>query len=105
MVCGNNLIVALTGESKKVKWWMIIMKIQNMQSEESRNLSGVNIRKIREDSGMTQNDLVSKLKKNGMEITACTLCKMETGKRSITDIELVIIAKTLSVSVESLIQI
>ena len=80
------------------------MKEQNKQGEDGRNLSGPKIKEIRESLGMTQRQLVEKLKKLDVSINACTLSKMETTKRGITDIELVAFSEALEVSVDVLVK-
>ncbi len=79
------------------------MKTQKIRSEDGRNLAGPRIKEIRDKIGMTQSTLVKKLRKYGVDITACTLSKIETTKRSITDIELVAFVRALEVSIDTLI--
>lgn len=81
------------------------MKTQKIKGEEGRNLAGPRIKEVRDKTGMTQNTLVEKLKKYGVDITACTLSKIETTKRSITDIELVAFVRALDISIETLIDL
>ncbi len=81
------------------------MKTSKNQGEECRNMAGPKIKETREKKGMTQIDLVKDLKRYGVEITACTLSKVETMKRSITDIELVAFTKALDTPIESLIDL
>lgn len=44
---------------------------------------GANIRKIREEEGMTQEALSAKLQTMGLEITRSALAKIEVGQRHI----------------------
>ncbi len=79
------------------------MKTQKVKAEDGRNLAGPRIKEVRDRTGMTQNTLVERLKKYGVDITACTLSKIETTKRSITDIELVAFMRALDISIDALI--
>ncbi len=65
---------------------------------------GNNIRKHREKTGMTQNDLAAKLQINGCDITRSALAKIEVGQRHIYLDELMNIKKILKVSYESLLE-
>lgn len=79
------------------------MKKEISQSEEIRNLAGPKIREIRERKKLTQKLIIEELKKQGVDINASTLSKMENMRRSISDFELVAIARVLKVSVVELI--
>lgn len=65
---------------------------------------GNNIRKYREKTGMTQNDLAAKLQINGCDITRSALAKIEVGQRHIYPDELMNIKKILKVSYENLLE-
>ncbi len=82
---------------------MIFMKAQNNQADGCRNLAGPKIKEIRDKNNMTQRELVVKLEKRGVYLTACTLSKIETQKRSITDVELSAFSKALEVGIDELI--
>lgn len=47
---------------------------------------------------LTQKDLAARLELNGWKISRTTLAKIETGVRLVTDFEVVVLAKTLKVS-------
>lgn len=79
------------------------MKDQKMLNEEIRNLSGPKIKWVRSKKKITQRELVERLTEQGVNITPCTLSKMETQQRGITDIELVALSRALEVSVDVLI--
>jgi transcriptional regulator with XRE-family HTH domain len=51
---------------------------------------------------LSQSELASRLKLNGLKISPGNLAKIEAGTRQVTDIELEILAKTLKVSISSL---
>lgn len=69
------------------------------------NIAGLNIHNIRTQKfpGLSQNGLAAKMQLEGIEITKNTIQRMEAGLCSISDIQLVIIAKVLQVSVEQLV--
>lgn len=82
-----------------------IMKAQGNQTDGCRNLAGPKIKEIRDKTNMTQRELVSKLEERGVYITPCTLSKIETQKRSITDIELSAFSRALEVGIDELIDV
>lgn len=67
-----------------------------------KNMTGTKIRALRSKLGISQKQLAEKLISSGLDITACTLCKIEGGMRGISDIELWHIAAVLNVSVNEL---
>lgn len=73
---------------------------------ESNNLSGVNIARIRKaiKPSLSQRALADKLQLNGIDVDKNAIQRIECGKRFVTDIELVVIAKVLEVSVLELIK-
>lgn len=68
---------------------------------DSNNISGKNIARIRKATSpkLSQRALADKLQLLGIDIDKNAVQRIECGKRFITDIELVVIAKTLKVSV------
>ncbi len=68
---------------------------------DSNNLSGKNIAKIRKaiSPRLSQRALADKLQLEGIDVDKNAIQRIECGKRFITDIELVSIAKVLKVSV------
>lgn len=71
-----------------------------------RNLIGERVRATRlaHQPPITQNDLSARLHVLGVEIDRAGISKIETGNREVTDVELVAIAKSLKVTVESLLK-
>lgn len=67
-----------------------------------KNITGLKIRALRSKLGISQKQLAEQLNADGLDITACTLCKIESGIRGITDIELWHIAGVLKVSINEL---
>lgn len=67
----------------------------------SKNLVGKRMRIARAmmNPPISQADLLARLQLSGMTISQATLSKIETGERSVTDMELVEIAKALGVDI------
>lgn len=63
------------------------------------NIVGEKVTFARTNKKMKQKELLAKLQVNGMDITSPALSKLEGQLRSVTDIEIVILAKVLDVSV------
>ena len=64
-----------------------------------KNIIGSRVRKARKQSKITQRDLVARLQVSGIKIDQAALSKLETGNRSVTDIEIHAIAKILKVPI------
>lgn len=69
---------------------------------ESKNIVGGRVREARKSvkPQITQLDLVARLQLLGMMIDQSGLSKIESGRRPVSDIEVVALAKALKVSVE-----
>lgn len=67
-----------------------------------KNITGVKIRALRMKLGISQKQFAQTLNSNGLDITACTLCKIESGIRGVSDIELWHIAEVLNISINEL---
>ena len=65
-----------------------------------KNIVGDNIRQMRSRLAISQKQLAALLNEEGLDITSCTLCKIENGTRGISDIELWMLAKLFRVSVD-----
>jgi len=68
------------------------------------NIIGKHVREARHKfkPTLTQEELAARLQVAGWKISRESLAKIETGMRTVTDIELMALAKTLKVSAESL---
>ncbi len=77
------------------------MKIRK-QEYGSANIVGKNIEKLRKLSGIKQKDFISKMQILGVDINPTSYSKLEGQIRICTDIELLVIAKILNVSVDEL---
>lgn len=65
-----------------------------------KNLCGDRIHQARTTQRMSQSDLAARMQVNGVIIEREAISKIETGDRFVTDYELLIFAKVLSVSVD-----
>lgn len=67
-----------------------------------RNVVGAQIRKLRYQQEMTQDDLAARCGRLGLDISRGTLAKVEAKVRCVSDEELYILAKSLGVKVDEL---
>ena len=69
-----------------------------------RNVVGPRIREARYRAGrrITQEELAARLQSLGVNIDRSAVSKIESGKRAVTDIEIVAISKTLGIRVGAL---
>lgn len=65
-----------------------------------KNLCGDRIHQARTTQRMSQSHLAARMQVNGVIIEREAISKIETGDRFVTDYELLIFAKVLSVSVD-----
>lgn len=70
-----------------------------------RNIIGKRVTLARNNKNMKQKELLAKLQVNGIDINASALSKLEGQVRHVTDIELVVLADVLGVSVSWLLNI
>ena len=68
-----------------------------------RNVVGLEIRRLRESKGWSQADLARELQLAGWDVERTVLTKIELRKRCLTDYELLVIAKTLKVTLNDLV--
>ena len=67
-----------------------------------KNVVGKNIREIRLEKKLTQEELMAKLEVKGLHICSDSICRIEKGTRQITDFEIIAIAYVLKVPVARL---
>ncbi|MBQ9330579.1 MAG: helix-turn-helix transcriptional regulator [Oscillibacter sp.] len=65
---------------------------------EGCNLAGPQVRTLRMERGLSQEQLAAKLQLQGYSIGQKAVSRMETGDRVVTDYELVLLAQALGVS-------
>ena len=63
---------------------------------------GVNIRRLRERAGMTQDTLASKLQLRGCDITRSAVAKIEVGQRHLYPDEIIHIKEILNVDIDEI---
>ena len=66
------------------------------------NLIGNNIRKLREEQGLTQDQFAARCNLIGWDISRGTLAKIESKVRRITDIEVALLSKALKKPIQTL---
>lgn len=72
-----------------------------MNSEIEKRIGG-NIRILRENSNMTQEQLSAKLQTEGCDITRSAIAKIEVGQRHLYPDEIILIKQILKVSYEDI---
>ena len=70
---------------------------------EKCNISGQNIRRLREQKKLSQDQLAAKLQTEGLGVNQNSISRIETGKRIVTDFELKILSKVLNVDINELV--
>ena len=76
---------------------MIIGKVTNQC-----NICGQNVRKLRENKEMSQDQLAAKLQTEGLGVNQNSISRIETGKRIVADFELQALARVLGVDINDL---
>lgn len=69
------------------------------------SLIGSNIRKIREEKELTQEQVASKLQINGCDITRSAYAKIEVGQRHLYPDEIILLKAILNTSYEEIFRI
>ncbi len=71
-----------------------------------RNILGPNVRKLRQQAGLTQDDLAARLQLAGLDnIDRVAVAKIESQIRSLYDFEAIVLAQVLKVTYETLMDI
>lgn len=68
------------------------------------NITGKNIKKIRKENKITQEELCARMQVMGYQISRSDISKLENGKKFIADFEIFGFAKALKVSILDLFQ-
>ena len=66
---------------------------------------GTNIRTLRENAGLTQEQLSAKLQVNGCDVTRSALAKIEVGQRHLYPDEIRLLKQILNVRYEDILEI
>ena len=77
----------------------------NKTNDGKNNICGDNIAKIRKEMKISQRELADRLQIAGLDVDKNAIQRIECGKRFVTDIELVVLAKVLEQGVEELLNI
>ena len=73
-----------------------------MEQPKKLNVIGPKVREIREQNGLTQEQLAAKCQVLGFDLTRGTLAKIESRVRAVSDHEIPFLAKALGSAVEAL---
>ena len=68
------------------------------------NICGTNVRKLREQKKLSQDQLAAKLQTEGLGVNQNSISRIETGKRIVADFELKALARVLNVDVKTLLE-
>lgn len=71
-------------------------------NQEIETKIGRNIRRLREQAGMTQETLAARLQLNGCDITRSAVAKIEVGQRHLYPDEILLIKRILRVEYEDI---
>lgn len=74
------------------------MRLYKSQSGKC-NISGPNIRKYREEAGLSQEQLAAKLQLLGHNINQKAISRAETGDRVVPDFELIYFSEALNIPI------
>ncbi len=69
------------------------------------NISGTNIRMLREEAGLSQEQLAAKLQLAGLNLTQKAISRIETGDRVVPDFELIYLSQALNTSINALLNL
>ncbi len=75
---------------------------KNKKFNDSYNITGNNILRIRKEKKVTQEDLCARMQVMGYQISRSDISKLENGKKFIADFEVYRFAKALKVSISDL---
>lgn len=76
----------------------------NKAPDGRNNLCGAAVARLRKEKGISQRALADQLQLLGLDLDKNAVQRMESGKRFITDIELLTLAQCFGVSIETLYQ-
>ena len=79
---------------------MLLARI--IDENKQQNVVGGNVKKFRLKAGLSQKQLSERLETEAVYVCRGSVSRIETGERTVTDIEIVGLAKILNVSIESL---
>lgn len=74
----------------------------NKTSNGKNNVCGINVAKFRKGMNISQRELADRLQVAGLDVDKNAIQRIESGKRFVTDIELIALSKVLNKSPEEL---
>lgn len=74
----------------------------NKTADGKNNICGHNITRLRKEMKISQRELADRLQLLGLDLDKNAIQRIESGKRFVTDIELIIIKRFFNVSYEAL---
>ena len=74
----------------------------NKAQDGKNNICGINVYKYRKEMGISQRELADRLQIKGLDVDKNAIQRIECGKRFVTDIELIVLAKTLGCEINDL---
>ena len=77
----------------------------NKSSDGKNNICGPNIARFRKALRISQRELADRLQLIGLDVDKNAIQRIETGKRFVTDIELIAISKVLNKTFDELLKI
>lgn len=75
---------------------------KNEMTDTAKNIVGIQVEALRKQQGLRQKELVKLLGDNGFQISTSGLSKLENQTRRVTDVELIILADVLGVTIDAL---
>ena len=94
-----HILYLLTSiKCQKRKNFMFINKTSNGKN----NVCGINVAKFRKEMNISQRELADRLQVAGLDVDKNAIQRIESGKRFVTDIELIALSKVLNKSPEEL---
>ncbi len=80
--------------------------VKKTRQSEIKNVVGARVRlaRLKFNPPVSQDDLSSRLERQGIQMTQTAISKLESGNRAVLDYEVIALAKVLRVSVEWLLQ-
>ena len=69
---------------------------------ERQNVIGDNVKKYRKKAGLSQNQLSDKLETEAVYICRSSISRIDSGERTVSDIEIMGLAKVLGISIATL---
>ena len=80
----------------------MLKQVQKFMNVEVDKRVGKNIKNLREQAGMTQDLLATKLQLSGCDITRSAVAKIEVGQRHLYTDEIILIKQILNVPYEEI---